>query len=158
MRVPWCFTYYGFSPIQLQRYRTQIAPINICVKNRFTHPKSHTHPPFFHILVLVVSRSDSDFFSGEANRFPVGWSSQDIHLAGLSGGAWTASIVAAMDQRLRTSIQVAGASPRTCHLGWRLFWGVFINGGTPKSWMAYWKIPNLKWMIWGYPHGNLHIN
>lgn len=36
---------------------------------------------------------------------------QDIHLAGLSGGAWTASIVAAMDQRVRTSIQVAGVLP-----------------------------------------------
>lgn len=36
---------------------------------------------------------------------------QDIHLAGLSGGAWTASIIAAMDQRVRTSIQVAGVLP-----------------------------------------------
>ncbi|CAK9117028.1 unnamed protein product [Durusdinium trenchii] len=36
---------------------------------------------------------------------------QEVHLAGLSGGAWTTSMVAAMDPRIRISVQVAGAMP-----------------------------------------------
>ena len=42
--------------------------------------------------------------------------------------------------------------------GW---YGAFhSHGGTPiAGWFISWKNPNLKWMIWGYPHdsGNLHI-
>ena len=39
-----------------------------------------------------------------------------MHLAGLSGGAWTTSMVAAMDPRIRLSVQVAG------RLGDRVAW------------------------------------
>ena len=36
---------------------------------------------------------------------------QEVYLAGLSGGAWTVSMVAAMDPRVKIAVQVAGAMP-----------------------------------------------
>ena len=36
---------------------------------------------------------------------------EQLYLAGLSGGAWTVSLVAAMDPRVKLAVQVAGAMP-----------------------------------------------
>lgn len=54
-----------------------------------------------------------------------------IYMVGMSGGAWTTSLCAAIDERISRSVQIAGTLPLACPSGSR-DWEQFLPGLAPE--------------------------